>query len=160
MNYYLSISVNNTYILVENVMCSTHERTVKINFFQNWGGARLQIFKKLRGPVCKFLKNWGARAPPGPYGRYAYGSTYILVENVMCSRLLCVAFCRLRKSDPTDVASGAVAASAIARREAPQVDASGCGGGGWTREKRWSRSSSRRSVGCLAGRSSRHSHTV
>ena len=37
------------------------------------GGARLQIFKKLRGPVCKFLKNWGGgRAPPGPYGRYAY----------------------------------------------------------------------------------------
>ena len=39
-----------------------NERTVKINFFKNWGGARLQIFKKLgRGA-----------GPPGLYGRYAY----------------------------------------------------------------------------------------
>ena len=36
------------------------------------GGARLQIFKKLRGPSANLKKNWGAR-PPGPYGRYAYG---------------------------------------------------------------------------------------
>ena len=36
---------------------STHERTVKINFFlKNWG-ARLQIFKKTGG---------GARPPPAP----------------------------------------------------------------------------------------------
>ena len=47
----------------EHEMGGWHERTVKINFFQNWG-ARLQIFKKLRGPVCKFLKNWGGGAGP------------------------------------------------------------------------------------------------
>ena len=43
-----------------------HERTVKINFFKNWGGGRLQLFKKLRGPACKFLKNWGGPGPPRP----------------------------------------------------------------------------------------------
>ena len=37
---------------------------MKIIFFLNWG-ARLQIFKRLRGPACKFLKSW-VGGGPGP----------------------------------------------------------------------------------------------
>ena len=33
-------------------------------FFFKTGGARLQIFKKLRGPVCRFLKKLGGPGPP------------------------------------------------------------------------------------------------
>ena len=50
---------------------------MKINYFKNWG-ARLQIFKKLRGPVCKFFKNW--RGGAGPYGRYAYAVNVTIIS--------------------------------------------------------------------------------
>ena len=50
-------------INVPTIEAYGHERTVKIFFFQNWGGPSAN-FKKLRGPVCRFLKNWGGAGPP------------------------------------------------------------------------------------------------
>ena len=51
-----------------------------------------KIVCKTGGPVCKFLKNWGGgagRAPPGPYGWYAYAfivSMYVYYKLIMFSQ--------------------------------------------------------------------------